>query len=303
MDLRQLETFVEVASLKSFSKAAKKLFLTQPTITNHIQNLEKEVGTILINRQGKGISLTDAGNVLFEYALNIINMRNTAYYKLSDYKGKIQGTLEISSSSIPKQYILPNILKSFVSKFPQVSFNINKSDSKNVIEDILEGYSDFGLVGAKYNNKNLEYIKIADDKLVVAVQNNEHYPFEPYTEIDLDFLLKENLILREEGSGTRLSFENYLKLQKINLSNLNIKAFIDDNETIKSFIKMGMGISIISLLSLESEIKTGTIKPYLIKDFNNNRSFYFVYHNKRHLSPLAQAFKEFMEKYIINKIL
>ena len=120
MDLRQLETFVEVASLKSFSKAARKLFLTQPTITNHIQNLEKELGTVVINRHGKTISLTEAGNVLCEYALNIINLRNTAYYKLSDYKGRIQGTLEISSSSIPKQYILPSILQSFIKVFSYI---------------------------------------------------------------------------------------------------------------------------------------------------------------------------------------
>lgn len=302
MDLRQLESFVEVASLKSFSKAANKLYLTQPTITNHIQNLETELGTVLINRHGKTISLTEAGSILFEYALNIINLINTAEYKLSDYNGKIQGTLDISSSSIPKMYILPKLIKEFSTKYPAVIFNINMKDSNNVIENILNGYSDFGLVGAKYENKNLEYIKIIEDRIVVAVPNNK-YKLKSYSEVDFDFILNEKIILREKGSGTRLVFENYLNTKNINLKKLNIIAYLDDNETIKSFITEGIGISFMSLLSITDEIKKGLIKPFFINDFKQSRSFYFVFHKKRHLSPVAQAFKNFFENYIKNDFL
>lgn len=298
MDLRQLETFVVVINLKSFSKAAKKLFLTQPTITNHIQNLENELGTILINRHGKNISPTSAGNILYDYALNIINMRDMAAFKLNEYKGKFEGTLEISSSSIPKQYILPKILTQFSSKYPEVKFSISKNDSKNVIESILDGFSDFGLVGAKYNSNNLEYIKLIDDNLVIVTPNNENFPYECGVELDYEFLIKQKIIMREEGSGTRLGFEDYLSRSNYNLENLNIIAHIEDNETIKRFIELGFGISILSKLAIKKEIESGLMKYYNIKSFDDTRSFYFVYHKKRHLSPLAQTFKDFILHYI-----
>lgn len=113
MDFRQLETFIEVANLKSFSRAAEKLYITQPTVTNHIQNLEKELGTLLINRSGKNISLTEAGSLLYEYAINIINTCEMAKFDLASYKGRIQGHINIYSSSVPRKHILPNIMVSF----------------------------------------------------------------------------------------------------------------------------------------------------------------------------------------------
>ncbi len=115
MDFRQLETFIEVADSKSFSRAAEKLYITQPTVTNHIQNLEKELGgTLLINRSGKNISLTDAGELLYKYAINIVNYCEMAKFDLAEHKGRIQGHLSIFSSSVPRKYILPQIIKDFL---------------------------------------------------------------------------------------------------------------------------------------------------------------------------------------------
>ncbi len=123
MDFRQLETFIEVADSKSFSRAAEKLYITQPTVTNHIQNLEKELGgTLLINRSGKNISLTDAGELLYKYAINIVNYCEMAKFDLAEHKGRIQGHLSIFSSSVPRKYILPQIIKDFSMKYPNVSF-------------------------------------------------------------------------------------------------------------------------------------------------------------------------------------
>lgn len=298
MDFRQLETFVEVINLKSFSKAAKKLFLTQPTITSHIQNLEKELGTILINRSSKEISPTDAGNILYDYALNIINMRDMAQFKLNKYQGKIQGELEISASSIPEQYVLPYILKDFINVYPDVTFTITHNDSKQVIESITEGYVDFGIVGAKFNSNSLEYIELLEDNLVIVTPNNENYPLESYGQLDTDFLLNENIILREAGSGSRLFFENILKNKNVDIHSLNIVAHIEDNETIKKFIELGLGISIMSEMAIKKEIELGMLKPYYINGFDFKRKFYFVYHKKRHLSPLAETFRDFVVKYI-----
>ena len=292
MDFRQLETFVEVINLKSFSKAANKLFLTQPTITSHIQNLEKEIGTQLLNRSNKNISPTDAGNILYKYAQDIINMRDTAQFKLGKYKGIIEGNLEISSSSIPKQYILPYILKDFFSKYPNISIDITHSNSKSVVNDIINSNIDFGIVGAKYNLNNLEYIKLIKDRLVLVTPNNKKY--KNIDKIDIQTLLKENLIIRRKGSGSRLLLEKSLNNIDLSLNDFNIVATTENNETIKKFIDLDIGISFISELAVREEVKKGLFKIFDIDNLNLNRNFYFVYHKNRHLSPLAETFKNFM---------
>ncbi|WP_425446553.1 selenium metabolism-associated LysR family transcriptional regulator [Dethiothermospora halolimnae] len=298
MDFRQLETFVEVVKLKSFSKAAQNLFLTQPTITSHIQNLENEVGTILLNRLGKKITPTNAGEILYKHALNIINMRDMAQFDLGVYKGKIEGHLQISSSSIPRQYVLPNILKDFIKKYPNISFSIGDNDSRNVIENILNGKSDFGIVGAKYNSSQLEYIDLIKDELVIVTPNNNSYPLENGAIVPIEWLMNQKIILREKGSGTRLLFEKALKKNKVSKEDLNILSFIKDTETIKQFIELGIGISIISKRAIKRELELGIVKYYKLKNCDLIRNFYFVYHKKRQLSPLGQTFKDFVIEYI-----
>ncbi len=304
MDFRQLETFIEVVNLKSFSKAAKKLFLTQPTVTNHIQSLEKELGTPLINRSCKDISVTKAGNILYSHALSIINIRDSAEFELNMYKGNVEGHLEISSSSIPKQYVLPYILKAFVDKYPKVTFSITHNDSKQVVENIKDGYIDFGIVGAKYNSNNLQYLNLIKDKLVIVTPNNKNYPWNPFEKLDLNFLLGEKVILREEGSGSRYLVEKILTENNFDIKCLDVIACIEDNETIKKFVQLGMGISFISQMAIKKEIKEKTLKAFSLKDIKLTRDFYFVYHKKRHLSPLAQTFRNFVINYIdeMNKI-
>lgn len=298
MDFRQLETFVEVVKLNSFSKAAEKLFLTQPTITSHIQNLENELGTILINRLGKKITTTDAGKLLYKHAVNIINMRNTAEFDLGVYKGKIQGHLDISSSSIPRQYVLPYILKEFTHKYPDITFSISDNDSRNVIENILSGVSDFGIVGARFHSNHLDYIDLMEDELVIVTPNDDNYKWKVNSKLDLESIRQDNIILREKGSGTRLLFEKSLKDQGIDLNKLNVIACIRDTETIKKFIELKLGISVISKRAVEREVEMGLFNTYSIKNLALKRRFYFVYHKNRHLSPLGQTFKDFVLDYI-----
>lgn len=301
LDLRQLETFVEVSNLKSFSKAAKKLYIAQPTVTSHVQNLEKELGTILINRSGKNMTLTEAGDLLYKYAINIINTCEMAKFQLASYKGEVQGHLNISSSSIPRKYILPNILKEFTLKYPNVTFSLINKDSKGVVRSILNGDSDFGIVGAKYQSKNLNYIEIIEDKLLLTTPNNSKFPQKNYSYLDKDVILKEKIIFREDGSGTRKLLERELEKNNINKELLNIVAYIEDTETIKKLIFLKVGISFLSQRAILEELNTKKFKVFNIKDFNLNRKFYFTYHKNRQLSPLSETFKNFILEYIKNQ--
>ena len=298
LDFRQLETFIQVVKLKSFSKAAQKLYLTQPTITSHIQNLENELGTVLLNRSGKSISPTGAGKLLYKYALNIINMKNMAQFDLGVYQGKIQGHLDISISSIPRHYVLPSMLKDFMGKYPEVTFSITDYDSKNVFDSIIEGNTDFGIVGTYFKSPNLKYIELIDDELCVITPNNSDYPWDNYTELDSEFLLNEKIISREKGSGTRSLIESQFIENDIDFDALKVIAYVDDTDAIKRFVELGIGISFTSKKAVQREIDMGLLKCFTIKGFELKRVFYFIYHKKRQLSPLSKTFKDFVVEYV-----
>jgi DNA-binding transcriptional LysR family regulator len=297
MDIKQLESFITVVNEKSFSRAAEKLFMTQPTITNHIQNLENELETTLLNRTNKNISLTDSGKILFEHAVNIINIKETVQYELNKLKGKIEGHLAICSSSIPSQYILPPIMKSFTDEFPGVTFSINQKNSLHVIEEIMSGHINYGIVGGKYDYASLEYIDFFDDHLVLAAPSPKKYLGDPYTTLDFSTLATEKFLVREEGSSTRRLIENGLKQLHKKVSHLNAISYVEDNETIKQLVSLNVGISFISEIAIKKEIALNLITPYLVKDMPLNRKFYFVYHKNRYLSPLDQAFRDYIIQY------
>ena len=300
MDFRQLETFIEVANLKSFSRAAEKLYITQPTVTNHIQNLEKELGPLLINRSGKNISLTEAGSLLYEYAINIINTCEMAKFDLASYKGRIQGHINIYSSSVPRKHILPNIMVSFLKKYPDVTFTISDSDSKNVINSIINGDTDFGIVGAKYPNNNLDYIELMEDRLLIITPNNSQFSKSNYSYLTLKEIINQKILLREEGSGTRSLLEYKLGELNMKIDDFKIIAYVEDTETIKQLVHLGAGISFISEKALIDDIKLDKYKVFYLDEVDLNRRFYFVYHNKRQLSPLNETFKNFVLDYIDN---
>lgn len=298
MDFRQLETFVEVAKLKSFSKAAEKLFITQPTATNHIQNLEKELGTLLINRYGKKITLTDAGNLLYKYAINILNSCEMAKFDLASYQGKIQGHLHIYSSSVPRKYLLPTIIKNFLNTYPDVSFTVGDKDSKKVVKGILDGETDFGILGARFSSGNLKYIDLMEDKLVLITPNSPKFPDDNFSFIDKDIFFKEKIIFREEGSGTRALVENVFEKNKFPISKLNIAAYVEDTEAIKELVSLGIGISFLSEKAVQNDLILGKYKVFYVKDMDFIRKFYFAFHKSRQLSPLSEAFKNYVLEFI-----
>jgi len=135
MDFKQLEVFVAVVKHQSFSKAARELFLTQPTVSAHIQNLERELDTVLVNRSNKVITLTKSGEILYNHAIYILNNCKRAMYDIKEYSGKIEGIIDIACSSIPETYILPEFIKDFSASYPDVKFSISHYDSQYAISE------------------------------------------------------------------------------------------------------------------------------------------------------------------------
>ena len=296
MDFKQLEAFVAVAKYKSFSNAARELFLTQPTISSHIQNLEKELDTVLFNRNNKCITLTKSGEILYENAISILNNCRKAIYDIKEYSGKIEGLIDIASSSIPETYILPEFIKSFSNKYPDVKFSISHYDSQYAISEILNESVSFGFVGSKVSNTQIEYIDLINDELVLItpidlnIGSNDGY-------IDINELNKLTFIMRKDGSGTRNLTFNILSENKFNINNLNILAYVESNETIKEMVKIGLGVSFISYKSAINYINSNKVKYYRIKNIDFTRKFYFIYSKKKVFNPLESKFLNSLYEY------
>lgn len=303
MEFNQLESFLKVVKYKSFSKAAKELYLTQPTVSNNIQNLEKELKTTLLDRKSKTITLTDSGKAFYKYAVELINVRDQAKLSVIEHSSKIEGKIQINASSIPKQYVLPYIIKDFTQRYPLVAFTITNKNSKDIVDDILNGKETFGIVGAKYPSKTLNYLNFYEDELVLAVPNMDKYKIPIDETVNMDFLFSKNFIFRKEGSGTKLLIEQSLANQDVSLDDLKITSIIDDNEMIKKMVELDLGLSFLSRISLKNEIALNLIKPLQVENLNLKRNFYFVYSKNRTLSPVVEVFKDFLIEWpgIINK--
>ena len=179
MEFKELESFVTIAKVKSFSKAASQLFLTQPALSNHIAKLEAELGITLFERNNKRTELTPAGQQFYLSAIEILNQREHALLNLEKYQGKIEGLLQVATSSVPGQYVLPDILTRFHEIYPDVTFNLHHLSSREITDSLVNGDLDFGFVGASPDNRNLIYEKVQDDELVVIAPNKP-----PYSEME-----------------------------------------------------------------------------------------------------------------------
>lgn len=296
MDFKQLEAFVSVAKYGSFSKAARELFLTQPTISSHIQNLEKELDTVLFNRNNKYITLTKSGEILYDNAISILNKCKKAVYDIKEYSGNIEGIIDIASSSIPETYILPSFIKSFSNKYPNVKFSISHYDSQYAISEVLNERVSFGFIGSKTFNSQIEYIDILSDELVLIsplnlnIKNENGY-------IDIKELNNFKFIMRKDGSGTKNLTFNILKKNNFNIDDLNVIAYVESNETIKEMVKIGLGVSFVSYNSIKEYINSNEIKYYRIKNIKFDRKFYFIYSKKKVFNPLEDKFLNSIYEY------
>lgn len=297
MDFKQLESFVAVTKYKSFTRAAQELYLTQPTVTGHIRSMEEELGTILFNRGGKTITLTQAGNILYNNAVNILNMREQALYSMSRYQGRLEGELAIAASTVPQKYILPGLLADFSRKYPGIKYVIKQYDSRGVIDAICSGGMDFGFVGTSASYPELEMLKLCEDRLILITADKGKLQDFKDNFVTWDRIMDERFILREEGSGTRSLFINSLKKRGIDVKDLNVIASIENPDTVKQCVIQGLGVAVVSERSVAQEMELGLIKGFYISDLNLKRKFYFISHKNRVLSPVTRAFREFTAEY------
>lgn len=291
MNLKQLEAFVQVAEGGSFSKAARELYLTQPTISAHISSLEKELNVRLFVRNTKEVSLSDNGKDLYKYAKQMVDLQGKIEEHFGMKKDSGKHCITIAASTIPAQYLLPKVLMRFNEKYPEEQFKIKETDSAQVVTQIVDCMADVGFTGTVLEKKHCKYIPFYKDELVIIAPNTEKYRrIQEECPNDISWLKREHVIMREEGSGTRKEAEKQLRSAGVNMADLEIIASIENQETIKKSVRQGIGVSILSRLAATDEAKAGQMLIFPIPGADEGRDINVVYNRNYQLSRSAERF-------------
>jgi len=293
MDLWQLKIFCNVVESKSFSKAGEIIHLSQPTISSHIKDLESHFNCRLIDRLGKEALPSKAGELLYRLAKDMLSMQDAMEATMAEFHGTIKGKLNIGGSTIPGGYILPKYIGEFVGLHPDVRISLKINDTRQIIESIVDGNFEMGMVGAKIDNpKIIQEAVIEDDMCVVIPKGHKWFKRKS---VNIEDLIKEPFIIREPGSGTRKSFEERLNDHKIKLDQFNIIAELGSTSSVIQGIKSSIGVSVLSSIAVEEECSFGILKVIPIKGIDLSRKFYLTINKSRTPSPLMKSFFDFIK--------
>ncbi len=294
MDLHALQVFCKIVELKSFSRAAEAVLLTQPTVSGHIKVLEETLGLRLFDRAGRQVTPTQAGELLYGYARRILALRAEAEQALAEFKGGLKGSLCIGGSSIPGAYVLPPLIARFKREYPDVTIHLKIGDSREACRAVAEGHCDLAAVGARFEDARLHFEPLAEDELVLVVPRP--HPWARRAAVHLKDLAEQPFVLREVGSGSRQFAERALEAHGLNPKDLRVAAEMGSNEAVRQAVKAGSGVAIISRRAVEDDLKTGALAAVRIESVRFVRQFYIAAHRARTKSPACRAFLRFLGK-------
>lgn len=289
VDLRLLEIFCHVCEKRSFSRAAEHLRLSQPTVSSHIRTLEQQVGTALLDRLGRDISPTRAGELLFQHGRRIMEAKRALTEDLDRFLNRLEGQLLIGASTIPGEYLLPPLIGELHSVHPRIETRLQIGDTLEILEKLSQGRVEVGFVGAQRGDiPDLQYQDFASDRLVLVAPTRR---WNGRTEIDLEEFFSEPVVLREPGSGTRTMFERRLEQLGRSPSELNIVAEMGSTSAVKQAVLAGLGLAVLSHLAVQAEVQAGLLKIVSLREVGPvERRFFTVIHARRARSPLSEAF-------------
>lgn len=291
MDIHVLELFCRIVESGSFSKAANAAYLTQPTVSGHIKKLEGEVGVRLLDRLHRATP-TKAGDLLYRYAKRILALRQEAQQALDEFKGGLKGELILGASSVPGGYLLPPIIGRFRAQYQDITVILKVSDSKEIIEAVIDGAYEVGAVGAQFDDSRIEYRKFAEDEMVLVVPPD--HPWASRSSVKVKELPSQSFLIRERGSGTRKIMEQALEHHNLSMGAFRVTGEMGSNEAIRQAVKTGGGIAIISKLAVASDIKHRELNAIPVAGLKLTREFYLITHRHRSRSPICNAFLTFI---------
>ena len=240
--------------------------------------------------------MSEDGKELYQYASQMVELEKKIEEVFSEESRKDTKCITIASSTIPAQYILPEILATFNEKYPTEQFKVMEMDSSKVIEMVVGHMADIGFTGTVLEKKHCKYIPFYNDELVLIAPNTEKFRKYAEDSDNLDWLHTEGIIMREEGSGTRKEAEKLLKSIGISAEEMNVVATIENAETIKRSVRSGMGVTIISRLAAQEEIDAGNVLEFKLFPGGGGRDLNIVYNKNYHLSTSAERFLKVVKK-------
>ncbi len=291
VDLRKLEALVAVVETGSFSRAAEKIHLTQPTISGHIKALEEYFGLRLFDRHTRSVHPTRAGKLLYDYAKKLLLLYRELEREMAYFKGEKVGKLDLGGSTIPGQYILPHLIADFRKAYPGISVFLKVGDTEDIIARVREGELELGMVGAREEDPELVLEPCCEDEIVLIGP-----PKNTPSRLSLEDLPGLPLIAREPGSGTWRTALKTLEEKGLSPQKLTLVAEMGSTEAVKQAVKAGLGLAFVSRRAVEEELARQEIQILPLKGLRIRRYFFLVYPSRRTLSPPAQVFLNFFRK-------
>jgi DNA-binding transcriptional LysR family regulator len=296
MTMQQLEALIHLVEERSFSRAAKRMHLTQPSLTKHIRNVEEALGAKIVNRSSRSLALTPEGRVLYDYARRIIKLRDEARERVLRLREEEAGDIRIAASTIPATYILPYAIGGFRKKHPRIRTTVRTADSSDVIETVLDNGAEIGFIGKKPSGGKLIAEELWKDRLVLAVPSG--HPWAKRRAVRVADISEAPFVIREKGSGTREALEECLReTAGPGLPHLNIAAEMGSSEAVKEAIIAGLGISVISVHAIRRELKSGLLTALAIEGCPIERSFYLIYRRQFDLMTHHKIFLDYIRAY------
>jgi DNA-binding transcriptional LysR family regulator len=286
--IRQLAVLEAVARNLSFTKAAEELHLTQPAVSMQIKQIEESIGLPLFEQVGKKVFLTEAGQEMYNYARSIQQQLAEAEAIIEDLKGVKRGTLTIAVASTAN-YFAPRILAAFKENYDKVTFSLDVTNRKGLLSHLDNNDTDLVIMGRPPANMEVEAEFFMENPLVAIAPANHSLVNVP--NIPIVTLLKETFIIREEGSGTRNAIERFISEHGFEIAT---SLSMSSNEAIKQAVQAGLGLGIVSIHTLEMELELRRLEILDVESFPILRNWYVVHRKGKRLSPVAQAFKDFM---------
>ena len=288
LTLRQLKVFETVARHLSFSKSAVELHLTQPAVSMQVRLLEDFVGLPLTEQMGKKIFLTEAGREVFRASQNIAAQLNDLGTALTQLKGVESGQFNLAVTSTVNA-VATDLLVQFRGAHPGVSIHLDVSNRESVLSQLAANRIDLAIMGQVPDGLDLEAIRFMDNPLVVI--SPPDHPLARKKRISVNDLASESFLVREAGSGTRGAMERFFAAKGLEI---HTSMEMSSNEAIKQAVQAGLGLGILSLQTLEMELALKRLAVLRVEDFPIMRHWYIVHRADKRLSPVAQAFKEFV---------
>ncbi|SDC54872.1 LysR family transcriptional regulator [Williamwhitmania taraxaci] len=293
LDFR-LKVFQCVAHNLSFTKASNEMFVTQPAISKHIKELESEFEVKLFNRSGNKISLTSAGDILLSYTEHILSLHNEMKFEISQLTTNLAGSIRIGASTTIAQYVIPAALAQFHERYPDIKLSLITGNTEYIEKRLLKNEIDVGIVEGKPTNSDIRYSSFLNDELLVfASALNANVP----NSISNDEFVNLPLVLRERGSGTLEIIESTLQQHKVSPKQLRVLMYLGSTEAIKSFVKTGKGVGIVSRFAIEQELASNVFMRIATPNIKFYRQFYFISPKGPESIGLSKLFLNFIQKH------